>query len=243
MSYRKALILVTMFLIMVVASNTIAIACSTCGCSELCPLTMMQESEHTGSSSGLLSESIWGSVILKMAYQRDPQLQKLTRHKGIVNGFTSANISAAIGGTLGQNIISLATLNPPEGQSDSYLPGSLGLGLSGLVNVVFDANILANWHLSKKIKARQLVVRGQVESILDHLEHSQASCPKALDDLAQIVGERAASDCIKLWQLSHAATAASTNKIVSEEQKPNDNSDQVLLNASQIVSSTQVPEP
>jgi hypothetical protein len=216
-SCGKVVLLVALVLANVAFLPGMAFACATCGCSELCPLTCIMDSEKkSGGGKGLLTESIWGNVILKMAYQRDPQIQKLVGRRRISNAFSSAGVSGAIGGTLGQNIISMATLNPPAGQSDSYLPGSLGLGLSGLVNVVFDGSNLINWHLGKKIRARQLAVKGRVESILEHLEHSEAACPNAQRDLSEIIGERAASDCIKLWQSSHTTTASAEGRTISD---------------------------
>ena len=128
---------------------------------------------------------------------------------------TAGAVSTAVAGTLGQNIASLAVLNPQQG-NDSYLPGALGLGLSGLVNVAFDGSMLINWRLQKKIKARQLVIREKVETILNHLEYSEASCPQAQSELGEIIGQRAASDCLKMWHMSHqqiASTSSTTSML------------------------------
>jgi len=201
-------------LLLLVMQPLTAIACATCGCSELCPIAMMKDSEESKNNSSL-SDSLWGNIILKMAYQRDPQIQKLVRHIKGVNAVTGTAIAGAVGGTLAQNIISMGTLNPPPGQLDSYLPGSFGLGLSGLINVVFDGSMLINWRLKKKIKARQLVVRQKVETILNHLEYSETACPQAQIELAEIIGNRAAGDCIKLWRSSHAAASATKNNNLS----------------------------
>lgn len=195
------------------------LACSTCGCSELCPLSMMQDTASSGKPHHLLSDSIWGSIILKIAFQRDPVLQKLTRHNKGVTGIMGGTIGSAIGGTFAQTIISESTINPPEGQSDSYLPGGLGLAMSGLVNVAFDAGIAAHWYLNKKVKARQRVISERVESILNHLEKSDAECPNAQADLTEIIGERAAADCLKLWHSSHTYAAMAKDKTISEGQE------------------------
>src|SRR5271170_5434847 len=121
-------------------------ACSTCGCSELCALGMLQETSESSKSKSLLSESIWGSIILKMAYKRDQRLQKLSRRMGSGYEVANLNIFAVSGGTLAQNIISQTTLNPPEGQSDSYLPGSLGLGMTSLLTLGFGGQTV--WRLA-----------------------------------------------------------------------------------------------
>jgi hypothetical protein len=215
---RKAIFIILLLFSLVMQPHCV-LACGTCGCSELCPLTMMKDTESGGNEHGLLSESIWGSIILKIAYQRDPVLQKLVRHKKGVNALMGGSVGSAIGGTFAQDIVSVGTLNPPPGQSDSYLPGGLGVGMSGLVNVAFDVGIAANWHLNKKIKARQLVISQRVESILNHLEKSDAECPNAQADLTEIIGAHAAADCLKLWHSSHTYAAMAKDKTLSQEQR------------------------
>jgi hypothetical protein len=204
---------------------------------------MVEDTESGGTARGLLSDSIWGSIILKMAYQRDPVLLKLTKYKRGLSGLTGGSVATAIGGTFAQGIVSVSTLNPPPGQKDSYLPGSLGLGWSGLVNVAFNAGVVVNWRLSRKIKARQLVVKNRVESILNHLENSEAACPHAQSDLAELIGERAALDCIKLWQSSHATVASSADKTLSQGNASNKSGISDLPDGQKIVSSTQLQQP
>ncbi len=208
----KSIFTFSAVIILLIMQPLSAFACATCGCSELCPLCVIQDTETNTKDGTSLSDSLWGSIILKMAYQRDAQIQKLARHLKGENALTSSAIYAAAGGTLAQNIISLAVLNPQQG-NDSYLPGSLGLGLSGLLNVALDGGMLINWHINKKIKARQLVVRQKVETILNHLEYSDASCPDAQRDLGEIIGQQGAADCLKLWRLSHSQLASNKQNI------------------------------
>ena len=203
----KRLSVIFLLFLLLVMQPLAAFACATCGCSELCPLCLVQDTE-TNSKNSTLSDSLWGSIILKMAYQRDTQIQKLAKHLGRVNVLTGGVINTAVAGTLGQNIVSLAVLNPDQG-NDSYLPGALGLGLSGLVCVAFDGSMLMTWRLQKKLRVRQLAVKEKVETLLNHLEYSGASCPDAQTDLAEMIGERGAADCLKLWQLAHSQIASS----------------------------------
>lgn len=189
------------------------LACATCGCSELCPLSMVKGDEEQKVDQ--LSESLWGNIILKMAYKRDPEMQKLTKHMRGANNFTSGAVASTVGLTFAQNIVSEYTVNPPPGYQDTYLPGALGLAASGLVNVVFDGSLLINWRLKKKIHDRQELIRKRVEAILSHLEFSQTSCPEAQVELTSIIGGRAASDCIQLWRSSHAIATATANKNLS----------------------------
>jgi len=232
MSAGKKSLAFLVLLSLLVINPLAALSCATCGCSELCPLVMMQETVNSP-KHGILTESIWGNIILKMAFQRDPQLQKLRKHTRTVGAVTGTAIAGAVGGTFAQNIVSLGTLNPPPPQSDSYLPGSLGLGMSGLVNVAFDGGLLLNWRLGHKIRARQEVIQAQVETLLQHLEFSEANCPEAKHDLTTLIGERAAQDCMKLWHSSHMVASKTNPKQVSDASNLSPKFENVLSIASE----------
>jgi len=178
-------------------------ACATCGCSECCALGMMQEDSEVNRTSSLLSESVWGNMILRMAYKRDERLQKLSKKLGTGYDLANLTIFGIAGGTLAQNIISQATLNPPPPQFDSYLPGSLGLGMSSLLTVNFGAISLWRFAIQRKVRVRQLEIIKVVESVLQHMEYSETECPEAQKQLAELIGDRAARECEKLWRTSH----------------------------------------
>jgi hypothetical protein len=179
-----------------------ALACATCGCSEVCPIAMM-ETESAGGKSSSLTDSIWGNIILKMAFQRDPEIQKLARRLNIANFGSYNALTTIAGGTLAQGIVSMATLNPPDGIEDSYVPGSIGLALDALTNIVFTGRTVANFGYKKKLKARQLAIKDHVETLLHHLEFSETKCSEAQTELATLIGDRGAQECLQLWQSSH----------------------------------------
>jgi len=200
--FRLAL---TLMILMSCTLSQFALACATCGCSEVCPIAMMDATNNAaGGKSSVLTDSIWGNIILRMAYARDPELQKLARKAHVADVGTFSSIALIAGGTAAQNIVSMSVLNPPEGIEDSYVPGSIGLGLDGATNVAFTARLLIFHRYKKLMKARQIVLKNKVETILEHLEFSQTACPEAQTDLAGIIGERAAQDCVQLWKSSHA---------------------------------------
>ena len=223
--HRTLLLLLSLLLLTM--QPLAVLACATCGCSELCPLAMVQDTDTDSKDGTSLSNSLWGSIILKMAYQRDAQIQKLAKHIKGVNALTSGAIYTTVAGTLSQNILSEALLNPDQG-NDSYLPGGLGLGLSGILNIALDGSMLINWRIKKKIKARQLVINEKVETLLNHLEYSDAYCPDAQRDLAEIIGTQGAADCLKLWRLSHSQIASGGGQNTSMLDKPNIQSNKQL---------------
>jgi len=192
--------------------QTPAQACSTCGCSELCALGILQEDiAEGGKTRSLLSESIWGNIILKMAYKRDAKLQGLGKKIGLTDDVTNLGIFCIAGGVLSQVIVNEGTLNPPPPQFDSYLPGSIGLGFSGLTNVVFAGQNVIHWTLKKKIRARQKVLTQEVEAVLHHMEFSETECPEAQKQLAELIGDQAARECEKLWRSSHVMASLPSN--------------------------------
>jgi hypothetical protein len=177
----------------------------TCGCSEVCPVALMDAANDP--SKGLLSDSIWGNMILKMAYSHDQELQRLLRKRRHFGSAAYGALGVISGGTLGQNISSIALLNPAPGFEDSYAPGIVGLALDGVTNVVISGGMLVRHAQQKRITARRREIRSQVEAILEHLEYSASNCTEAQHDLAELIGERGAQECIQLWQSAHVAAA------------------------------------
>jgi hypothetical protein len=188
------------------------VACATCGCSECCPIAMIETTDKNKNGSAL-TDSIWGNIILKMAYGRDEQLRKLAKKLNITNATSDTAIAAFAGGTLGQGIISMKTLNQPAGLEDSYIPGIIGLSLSTGVNIGFTARLLLDSKFQKQYRARQLFIRQQVESILEQLENAGEKSTGAQSELAELIGDRGAEDCMQLWHSSHQQLAGKPSNI------------------------------
>jgi hypothetical protein len=151
----------------------------------------------------LITDSLWGNLILDMAYQRDPELRKIAKRLNIVNFGTMAAITGIAGGTLAQGIIALSVLNPPPPKLDSYQPGAIGVGMSGLTIVTFMGRAVFNNVLSKKMRERQLAIKHKVESILTQLEATHGENPEAQTDLIALIGERATNEWLQLWRSSN----------------------------------------
>ncbi|GEM_PF-1829447 len=181
----------------------IADACSSCG-AELAPVAAVGAIVARKSEDrSLLTDSLWGNLILEMAYQRDKQLARLTRGMNFVNLGTMGMISGIAGGTLAQGILGLTTLNPPPGIQDSYVPGSIGLALSGATIATFAARAGFGYSVKRRIQKRQMELKHEVERVLAHLERSQAGCPEARRRLRDLIGERACNEWLQLWRSSH----------------------------------------
>lgn len=207
-SFTTALLLSLLLLLQLPVA---APACPTCGCSELCAVNMFSDSLPKTNDTPLLSNSLWGNLILKIAYEHDPELQKLRHINKGVNIGTTGTLAAAAAGTLPQTTTSIVALNPPDGMLENYTPGIIGIALEGATNVALWTRLGLNAGLHKKVKARQFAIRQKVEGILHHLEFSQTNCPEARKELAQIIGEKAATECIDLWRSSHRLASTDRN--------------------------------
>ncbi len=199
-------------LVCLVLAQTPAFACATCGCSEVCPLAAM-DVDVSALDRSLLSNSIWGNIILKMAYARDPEVLRLANKLKITNLGSTSGLMCVAGGTAAQGVVGISTLNPPDGLPDSYAPGIVGLGLEAAVLMIFAGGPLVQHKYRKALKARQLAIRQQVEQILQHLEYSKTECSDAQKELATLVGDRGAQECVQLWQSSHRLALTTAPKI------------------------------
>ncbi|HEY9775770.1 MAG TPA: hypothetical protein V6C81_18555 [Planktothrix sp.] len=194
-----------------------AIACSTCGCSEICPIAMMEtDSTMNGDrrNAPTRTDSIIGNMLLKLAYQRDPELAAMTKRMKISSAATSTVIGLIASATLAQNIVSMAVLNPPPGSQDSYVPGSIGIGLDGGTSTAFDLRAIVNHKLRKQYRSRQVVICKEVNELLYHLEFSKMTCPEAQKQLVALVGEQASHDFVEFWKASHS------DKLVAAQAEP-----------------------
>ncbi len=187
-----------------------AAACSTCG-AELNPLLLLATGKERKDRSPL-TDSLWGNLILELAYQRDPELQKIGKKLNLVSLGTLGAIGGIAGGTLAQGISAIYVINPSPGRQDSYAPLILGTALSSATLAVFAARILLNHKLAKQTSNRQFALKAQVESILAHMESSGAKCDAAKKELTGLIGERACREWIDLYQSSHQLAMTSPRR-------------------------------
>jgi hypothetical protein len=151
----------------------------------------------------LITDSLWGNLVLDMAYQRDAEIKKLVKRLNLVNLGTMGTIAAVAGGTLAQGIIALSVINPPPPQHDSYLPLGIGAGMSGLTLVAFAGRAALNHCLMTRMRNRQLVIKHKVETILAQFESSHGENAEAETELTGLIGKRAANEWAQLWRSSN----------------------------------------
>lgn len=175
--------------------------CSACG-AELNSIELLATTGKKKDKS-LLTDSLWGNLILEMAYQRDKDLQRLAKKMNIVSIGTLGAIGAVTGGTLAQGIVAMEVLNPSAGHLDSYTPGIIGTSLSSATILTIIARMYFNHRITKQVSDRQVALKRQVETILAHLESSDAKCVAAKKELTELIGERASREWIQLYQSSH----------------------------------------
>ncbi len=199
----------------------IAQACSGCG-AELADVAAAGGISLTSKKrdKSLLTDSLWGNLILELAYQRDKQLIKLAKRMGILNFGTMAAVSTIAASTLAQGVVALKTLNPTDGHEDSYVPGAIGVTLSGATILAFVARAYLGHRMQVAVENRQLAVKREVEAVLAHLEHANGQCPDAQKELTGLIGLRASAEWLQLWRSSHKLAVSAPPKIsLSEPDK------------------------
>ena len=190
-----------------------ASTCATCG-AELNPLLLMATDKHHKDQS-VLTDSLWGNLILELAYQRDPELQKVAKKLNLVGLGTLGAIGGIAGGTLAQGISALYVINPSPGRPDSYAPLILGTALSSATLMVFAGRFFLNHQLAKQTSNRQFDIKAHVQAILAHMETSGAKCDAAKKELTGLIGERACREWVDLYQSSHQVAMTSPRRFTS----------------------------
>jgi hypothetical protein len=187
-------------------------SCAACG-AELLPAALLAADIKDHRNQSLLTDSLWGNLILELAYDRDPELGKLGKSVRLMNLGTTTSVFGIAGGTLAQGISALYVINPPPGKPDSYAPLNLGVALSGVTMLVLASRVYLGHKLAKHIQQQQLQIKNRVQGALAHLEHSDGQCQSAQSELKDLVGERACREWIQLWQSSHKLAGKDDRRI------------------------------
>lgn len=179
----------------------------------------------TAASTGVLqghashasaSDSLWGNLLLSMAYQRDPEIQKYAKRLGRANTLTWLSIAGISGLGLAQSITGLNSTHGAEtyhvvdhGQGahihtegESRLSSKLGIIGSGATIATLGIKALLDRKYSHRIDDRQQIIKEKVEHILAMFEAGERIA-EAQAELTQLVGERAALEFVQLWQSTH----------------------------------------
>lgn len=194
--------------------------CAICGCSESCAGSACTNNHKKPQDASLLTDSLWGNLILELAYERDTQLSRLAKKVKLMNFATTTSVLGIAGATLAQSISAVYVLNQPSGVPDSYAPLNVGLATSGAMIALIAARLYCGHQLGKHIRQRQFQIKGRVESILAHLEYSQAQCTLAQAQLEDLIGQRASNEWIQLWESSHKMVANNGQHIGLDTNRP-----------------------
>lgn len=205
----------------------------------LTPVTLTGDEKliahHEGSSAGVgqllhdeqaveveVTDSLWGNLLLSMAYRRDAELQKLVKRMGVSNNLFLASIAGVSGLGLAQSITGLATLNNHQASGsqhshgghghdhssgatshqESLAPSIMGVIGSGATLMTIGAHVYFEHRYKKKIKTRQQAINHEILQILNALEggtNFELVQPK----LTSLVGERASREFLQLWRVTH----------------------------------------
>lgn len=164
----------------------------------------------------VMSTSLWGNMLLSMAYPMDPELQRLVSKMGRVNALTLLSITGVSGLGLAQSVYALNQNKPQHLDveehggdhgtvtvpADSRVPATLGIVGSGVTLATLGLNAVLSKHYSRKLTQRQLIIKEKVDRILIQLK-AQETNAQTRQDLVTLVGEEATDEFLQLWQATH----------------------------------------
>lgn len=164
-----------------------------------------------------VTESLWGNLLLSMAYQRDPELQKLVKKLNRVNTFTLASVAGVSALGLAQSINALSNTGPqtinitpahhPGGHdhvhvpAESKTPSTLGIIGSGATLVTLGIRTVLNKRYNSKLAKRQAQIQHRIAEILSLMENGNRSA--AQHQLTGLVGARATGEFLQIWDATH----------------------------------------
>lgn len=186
-------------------------ACAVCGADNCAIVQSATSATDTPRSASVLSNSLWGNLILSMAYERDPEIQRLVKKLGFLNGTTLVGALGLSGLSLGQGIVGLNVINPSSG-IDSVVPDVLGIVAGGSAMGLLGLRALAGHRYSKRLKARQVLIKANVDKLLLQLKTTgdeQAAKP----ELTALIGSEATGEFFELWTATHPTVHSSIGQL------------------------------
>jgi hypothetical protein len=171
-----------------------------------------------GQVSAGLSDSLWGNLLLSMAYQRDPEIRSIMRRLNGVNALTMLSVAGVSGLGLAQSIVSYREIKPltvdvtpphhPGGSDHVHFPQAdrtpsiLGIVGSGVTIGTLGIRTVANKYYARRLQKRQRVIQQAMEDILASLESKPVDA-QVEQQLITYVGPRAAREFLQLWKTVH----------------------------------------
>ncbi len=172
---------------------------------------------HGHTSKKTTSESIWANMLLPMAYERDVDIQKYLKRQNRMNAFTFLTIGGVSAMGLAQSIVGLNTMHGQEHipvemhedgeghvhlHGDSKIPATMSIVSSGLTLATLGGKYAFDQLNGRKIVARQLVIKEQIEGILSQLKSGEPYAHVSAQ-LAGLIGPVATEEFEAIWTQAH----------------------------------------
>ncbi len=190
---------------------------SSAGAISAAPLLSAGVSQSVNSAT--ITDSLWGNLLIGMAVQRDPEIQRLAKKLGRVNTMTLLSVVGVSALGLAASISSLGSseaqtvdvMQHGGGHAHVHIPGesrtpaTLGIIGSSTTIATLGIRALMNRRYGNKLEARQNEIKKQVVGIINRLEAGTIPPESTRADLAALVGPRAAGEFLQLWAAAHPA--------------------------------------
>lgn len=161
----------------------------------------------------IYSDSLWGNLLLNMAYQRDPLLKKFIRKRNMLGPAIFAStlgiftLNTVIGAyTMGQAWQStLLPPNQPGGRHLLVTPNAMVVAAGAMGLLTLGGSTFWFLHYDRKIKERQVFLRKSIDALLVKLNH-EGETPEIRETLGAFVGQQATDEFLRIFKVVQPAT-------------------------------------
>lgn len=203
------------------------VACNACGGSTGAAASgvgaaaaAVQPSVSAGvAKTAVLTDSLWGNLLLMMAVQRDEEMKRLAKKMKRTQVLSTLSIASALGLGMASSIVSISQnaervvnvtgAHTPTGHDhvhippNSNTPATLSLVGSSVALATLGVQSYLNHRYEKRFQTRQKALADRLTDILTRLENGEKTST-VRPDLAPLVGDKAAGEFIQLWDATHS---------------------------------------
>lgn len=155
------------------------------------------------------SDSLWGNLLLSMAYQRDEEIKQISKHLGQIDLLTLTSVASVSGLGLAGGLRTLNCLNKSD--TDPISPTILGIISSGATLGTVGVRTILTYRYRKKLRTRQVAIKNEIEQLLYAMEQERYT-HSMHEQLKALVGERATREFEQIWVTSHSKYLAQVEK-------------------------------
>ncbi|MCA9798585.1 MAG: hypothetical protein KC474_03480 [Cyanobacteria bacterium HKST-UBA04] len=177
-----------------------------------------------------LTNSLWGNMVLTMAYARDEELNRIMKKQARVGKWAGRSAVAMSGIGLASSVVSLATLgssdhgshvegdehsNHGSGPRDNPTAAILGVTGSGLSLATLGTSQMMRRHYGKRLDQRQAEIQ---EAVWEGMTHY--TTPQGQAKLTELIGPQATGEITQLLTVLKVSFDTSSEAATTSPSAP-----------------------